>query len=181
MMQLLPFMAPAFALLLLLLLLRKRPSAPLAARPFPAEPLDAFSLELPPRELMERVCARQDFEFVSANAPRQVRRAFQRERRSMAIAWVRQASRQAQRWMAFYSKTVRHSASLSPSMELKLALQFAAFHLTCFALMTAIWLGGPVRARILISHALGLSERLALEFDRVLAGVNPVRATARAG
>ena len=176
--QLLPFLAIALLLLTLLLLLAQRSTRAAASRREPSvarEALAALQLELPPRDLVERIFAWQDWDFVSNQTGVQIRHIFLQERTAIALSWLRQTRKQAGRLMDFHLSAVRRNINLSPAIEIKLGANYVLFLLVCRFLHGLIWLRGPFRARRLVGYAAGVAEQLWSISAQWLSSLDPAR------
>lgn len=176
--QLLPFLAIGLLLLTLLLLLAQRSTRPSAfsrERSVAREALTALQLEFPPRDLVERIFASQDWDFVSNQTRVQIRHTFLQERKAIALSWLRQTRKQAGRLMDFHLSAVRRNINLSPAVEIKLAANYLLFLLVCQFLLGLIWLRGPFGARRLVGYAVGVAEQLWFVSAQLLSSLDPAR------
>ncbi|HEX2713078.1 MAG TPA: hypothetical protein VHM88_12845 [Candidatus Acidoferrales bacterium] len=124
------------------------------------EALAGFELDLPPRALVERIFATQDWEFISRQSSPQIQRAFLEERRGIALSWLRQTRSQAARLLDFHLRIVRRSVNLRPEAEIGLAFRYALFLLESEVLGLLIWLGGPFRSRRTVGYAVRTAQQL---------------------
>jgi len=134
--------------------------------------LTALQLELPPRTLVERIFAPEDWEFVSRQTPLRVQRIFLEERRAIALSWLRQTRREAARLLDFHLRVVRRNVNLRPAVEIKLALRYVLFLLVCNVLGVLIWLGGPFYSRKMVGYAVGVAQRLSYISGELLESMN---------
>jgi len=139
------------------------------------EALTSLQLNLPPRELVERIFAVQDWDFVSSQTLPPIRRVFLQGRRAVALSWLARTRKQAARLMNFHVRAVRRNANLSPAVEIRLAINYLLFLLVCQVLLGFIWVGGPFRARRMVGYTLGAAEQLWLISGQLLARVDPAR------
>jgi len=165
-------------LLFILLVLWLRRGSTLARGGEPSgavQDLNELELELPPQTLVERLFALQDWEYVSRQAPPQIRRLFLRERRSIALSWLRDTRGQAVHLVGFYLRVVRRNASLKPGVELRLAFRYALFLLESGALSLWIRLGGTFYSRKMVGYAVSVSQQLSYILGQVLGSMNTAR------
>jgi hypothetical protein len=139
------------------------------------EALDALQLELLPRPLVAKIFSPQDWEYISTHTSPQIQRRFERERRAIALAWLRQTRGQVGRLMVVHRRIARQSVSLSPAVELRLAAHYFVFLLACDLLLGLIWLRGPLHAGRLVGRTVGASERLCALLQALLASIDPAR------
>ena len=129
----------------------------------------------PPQELADRIFDDRDWRFVSSKTGPDVQNTFLRERRSIALSWLRQTRSQARQLMRFHRTAVRHNVELKASLEMKLAANYLAFLILCGILQALIRMRGPFRAQKMAGHALGVANGLWVVSEQLLAGLNPAR------
>ena len=135
--------------------------------------LHALQGELLPPGLVDRIFARQDFEFVASSTPRQVQELFLRERKKVAACWARQVRAGVLRLMNFHLGQARFYAQLSLATEMKLAVNFAALLLACRVMQFALYLGGPFAAPGIVARTVGNAARLCETSEKSLAFLDP--------
>jgi hypothetical protein len=143
----------ASAALLLLLLIVKRPAA--------GEELPAG---LPDRAIMERILAPEDARYVAGLRLPHVRRLFLRERRRLAIAWLRAIRAEATRLFGLHTRAVRQMQDVRPIMEVRVACSFALFMLNYAVIIGLVQWYGPLRTGAILrlfDSLSGAMERLA--------------------
>ena len=151
---LLVFLGVAMALLLALLI----------AAPWRREALPSGrSPELPDRVLMNRILAEEDAAFVESLGSPRIRRYFVRERRRLALSWLRQLYGAARDLRRQHVQLARHSSDVRLGAEARLACEFGAF-LIAYAFFVAFvrWIG-PFRGR----RVLGAADSLVSTLDRL--------------
>ncbi len=159
-----------FIVLLLLWALRARSAG--ERRGADSELLLIEGVRRPPRELVDRIFAARDWEFVSKEAGADTRKVFLRERKRIALSWLRQTRTQAGQLMRFHRRAVRRNVGLKTILEVKLAASYLAFLLLWGVLQVLIRFGGPFRAQKMAGHALGFANRMRFVSEQVLAGLN---------
>ena len=132
------------------------------------EALNGFELELPPRVLVERIFATEDLDFISRQTPPQIQRMFLRERRAIALSWLRETRRQAARLVDFHLRVVRRNVNLRPAAEIGLAFRYVLFLLESGVLGLLIQLGGPFHSRRMVGYAVGVAQQLGYISGQVL-------------
>jgi hypothetical protein len=135
----------ALVLLSVLMLLWRRPSGALNHRE-EAVP-DSFSsddqwAECPP-ETIAHIFGPEDLSFVRAHGSERLRRAFERDRRQIALHWVWSAFDETQQLMSHHFRAVRSSPDLSITLESKLVAEFLLHQSMCLILAGALRLAGP--------------------------------------
>lgn len=134
------------ALLFLLLLASRRDSVEGGAGAGLSDDLE-YAARLPERALLERCLSADDVEFAAVLRNSPVLRLLLRERRRLALAWLRETRREATRVYGLHVGTVRNAADLRPAAEAKLFFAVGLFFLTYALTVATVWLYGPFRTR----------------------------------
>jgi len=142
--------------LLLLLLFAVAVKGWLASRVAPelTGSVDETGQEACPPEFVSKIFSQDDWTYVRGMKSIRLEKLFRKERRSVALVWVRQASSGIRRVM-------RESSSLEPATELKIFLQFAALLTICGAMRVGIHLAGPQWVGGLARFAQNLVQQIA--------------------
>lgn len=98
-------------------------------------------------DLIDRITNERDMIFVRSEGDHSLIALFHRERKALAILWLRWMHQQAKLLMRFHVKSARCNAKLGPVVELKLAFQFLIFISIYYALLVTVWLRGPFHGR----------------------------------
>jgi hypothetical protein len=169
-----PFLALGLLLLVLVILLLRRPmtsgldSADSSEEQETQAALDAESF---PRQLVDGLFGSEDWKFVAKQGSPRVRRLFLQQRTALALSWLRAARANATRLIRVHSAAARKNSRLEPLVELRVIADYLVFQMLCQMIAAVIWFRGPVTMRRLVAYADGLSERL---FE-VITGVFPAR------
>jgi hypothetical protein len=139
----------ALGLLCALLVLWRRPAAISAAAV--RDGAEASSNLFPPTasrrecpaEAIEHIFGSSDLNFIRSNGPDRLRRAFERDRRQIALRWVWGVFDDTQHIMSHHFRSVRSSPDLSISLEAKLVAEFLLHQSLCLALAGVLRLAGP--------------------------------------
>ncbi|HEV3482091.1 MAG TPA: hypothetical protein VGR97_07155 [Candidatus Acidoferrales bacterium] len=144
--------------------------------------LVALQTGLLPMELIGRIFAREDLEYVRSQAPAPVCAMFLSERKVIALAWAAQIRKQVLNLMRFHLGSARFYARLTFRTELALALQFAGLLLACRALQIVLYVGGPYAAPRIVGATVATAAQVCSISEQSLAflnsaqlGVLPVR------
>jgi hypothetical protein len=141
---------------------------------------DAADLAPCPQEFVSKIFSRADWEFVSQTKSPKLAKLFRRERKAVALLWVRQTSAAIQRVMREHKAASRGSHDLEFTTEVKLVLQYGELMLLCGALFLAIQSAGPLWLRGLALYADSLSRSIA-DVQRALAAAATPREIHRMG
>ncbi len=145
------------------------------------ESLNALQSELLPDWFVGRLFSEEDWEFAHGQAA-DTGSLFDRERKTVALSWLKQTQDHVARLMDFHLRTARQRPDLKPSAEIKITLEYVQFQLLCKFLSGMIRMAGPMRARNLAGHAVNIAAHLGTISERALADLDdavPVNVEAR--
>ena len=108
--------------------------------------LNSLQFGLLPNDLVQRIFATDDLEYVRRAAPPQVQSLFLSERKDISLAWVRRVREAILSLMRFHRGHARLYAQLSLSTELLLAINFGRLLMVCRLLEIALFVRGPYAA-----------------------------------
>ncbi len=111
-------------------------------------------------ELSARIFSAEDSEFVSSETCASAARAFQQERTTLALEWLRGVRTQVNRLFRSHLQAARQNPDLKPAGELRLGMHFLTFQLTTGILYIVIRVRGPLPAARLVLFSLLLSEKM---------------------
>jgi hypothetical protein len=129
---------------------------------------------LPP-ELVERIFARADLDYVISEVPESVRALFMKERKRIALSWVNQVRRQILCLRRFYLGSARSYARLSFRTEIELALDFAALLFACRALQVVLYVRGPFAVPGMVESTAAVAARVCKVSEESLAFLTPAK------
>lgn len=139
------------------------------------ELVQTFHLVLPSRQIAVRIFAKEDLNFICQTGSKEVAKLFVRERRSIALSWIKATRRRVERVLMLHRLAVRTGGQARLQSEAQLLLNYIAFWLTCTTLSGLIWLLGPFRAKQAVDMTLNVAERLIDRTADLLAGLEPSR------
>ena len=159
------------ALLFFLWLVARRNASDTSAPAAGSGDSSEYRVRLPPRALLDRFLSAEDLEYAaSLNSPA-VLRLVVRERRRLAMAWLRQTRREAGRLFRLHIRTVRQAEDLRPVAEVKLVFAAGAFLVVCAVMMAAVELYGPLQTRRFLESVQKLAEILSSLGGRIAASI----------
>jgi hypothetical protein len=168
-------------LVLLLLAMVRRPSRPegsaqalLGAR----QALRTLQVSLLPPELVERLLAHDDLDYVLSAAPEAIQKQFLEERKRILLAWINQVRLQIVSLQDFHFGHSRHFVHVSLSMEISLAWEFAVLRMECRALYLLVLLRGPNGAPLIAEKMATAASRLCAISEKSLAFLTPAEGRA---
>jgi len=113
-----------------------------------------------PTRVAEKIFEPADFEFVRNSGSPEALNLFQRERRRLALLWLKHVRQQAGRVVRNHAQKVRMSKRLDPAGEFEIAVRYYSFLGICGLAWLLLHFLGPVTIRHLVRYAAGLSSRL---------------------
>lgn len=134
---------------------------------------DGTDIPLCPPEFISRVFSPEDANFVSGTRSNQLVKLFRRERKAVALVWVRQVSASIQRIISDHTRMARASEGLEFFTELKLFLTYAELMLFCGVLFVAIQSAGPGWLGRMALYVDAHSQRLASAHQSFRAATMP--------
>ncbi len=135
--------------------------------------LNSLQSGLLPPELVGRIFAREDFEYVANHTPKHVQEMFRKERKRIALAWVDQVRSEVVSLRRFHLGAARFYAKLKFKTEMTLAFDFAALLLTCRALRAFLYMRGPYAAPRMVQTTAAAAARLCDVSEKALAFLTP--------
>jgi len=108
--------------------------------------LSALQAGLLPPNLVQRVFAVEDWDYVCSTTPQTIQEMFMEERKRISLLWIDQVRDQIRSLGRFHRGAARHYAQLNPRMEMELAFRFATLMTACRALHLVVYLAGPYAA-----------------------------------
>ena len=158
------------ALLLLLTAALKGWQASRQLGPWPAAS-EEDTTEPCPEEFVTRVFSPADWEFVRGLKARGIERLFERERKRVALVWVRQTAALIRKVISEHARAARQSKNLEFSTEISIFAQFLMLMIVCGILSTAVQLAGPLWLGGLAHFAQRLTQRVTKLQESFQAGV----------
>lgn len=134
--------------------------------------LSALQSGLLPRELVRRMFAQEDLEFVRSEAPKPVQALFLEERKRIALLWIDQVRAQIRSLRRFHRGSARFYARLNPRLEMELALWFAGLMCACRILHIVVYVGGPYAAPRMVGAMANAAARACKISEQSLAFLN---------
>jgi hypothetical protein len=156
---------------------RSKPSAEGSAQQLreARQTLDSLQFGLLPNDLVERIFARADLEYVLSAARPEVQSLFLADRKNIALAWVGRVRSAVLNLMRFHRGHARLHARLSFSTEIRLALNFAGLLTACRLLQITFYLRGPYAAPGMVRTAAAAAGRVCSISEDSLAFLNVKR------
>jgi hypothetical protein len=132
-----------------------------------------YRVRLPGRFLLARCLSSEDLEFISERHSSQLLHLFLRERRRLAIGWLRQIRREATHLYRLHVRSVRYAADLRPAAEAKLLVAVVLFSVVYGAMLLAVEMYGPFRTRRFLRWVQSMADVLMQLGGRIAASIAP--------
>ncbi len=153
----------AAVLLLLLWAVARRQNEEAAGPPDPSE----YLVRLPPPALLAKCFAVEDVRFAASLGSRPVLQLLLRERKRLALQWLRLTRAEARRLYRLHVRSARHAPDLQPSAEGRLLVHFGLFLLVYHMMTGLVLFYGPLRAQALIRSIESLANVLSALGGRI--------------
>ncbi|HEY6466041.1 MAG TPA: hypothetical protein VIY69_08625 [Candidatus Acidoferrales bacterium] len=152
MFQLIFFSSVGLLLFVLLLVLARRGKAEGGARALVGARQALYTLrsELLLHDMVARIFARDDFDYVLSLRSASVQTVFFTQRKRIALMWVERIQAQVRHLRHLHLGSARFYARLEFKTELSLAWNFTILLVSCRALQFAIVVGGPYAAPAIV-------------------------------
>jgi hypothetical protein len=124
---------------------------------------------------IKRIFAHEDMEFISEAGTGDVQRFFLKERKRLAIQWVRMTQKQVAHLMDLHLKLAGYTYEPSPRSEVKLTINYLCFILASNGLLILLWLFGPFEAVRIVAYTVRAAEYFCSEFSIRLEKIDPVK------
>jgi hypothetical protein len=118
-------------------------------------------LLVPSRLVVERICSKEDLDFVTSKVPG-LRTEFVRQRKALLLLWLKGVRRATAEAVGVYRASVRANPSLEPATEIRLAIDYLRFLLLWQLARFLVLIANPVTLRSTISGITAAAEQLAL-------------------
>ena len=132
-------------------------------------------------DMVARIFAKQDFDYVASETPEEVQKLFFEERKKLALSWVSRVRRQVVRLRRFHLGSARYHSRLRFVTEVRLACDFAALLFACRALEIAVFLRGPYAAPPLVAVTTTTAARVCGASAASLSFLRPAHAGSFSG
>jgi hypothetical protein len=123
---------------------------------------------------IQRIFSTEDMEFISHSSTPKVQRIFLKERKALAIQWLRKTQKQVTQMMDLHLRLAGYTHEPSPRFELKLTAKYLTFFLVSYILLFLLWLRGPFKARRVVAYTSGVAGYFCTVFSLRLQSVNAV-------
>ena len=135
-------------------------------------------VRLPPKALLGRCLSIEDVEYAAQLGSPRILRLLLRERRRLALKWLRQTRQEAGRLLRQHVRAARHAADLRPAAEVRLWFHAGLFLIVYEVLMTAVRLYGPFRTRAFVRSVFAMAGVLVNLGDRIAGTITAGRGRA---
>lgn len=125
--------------------------------------------------VIRRIIATEDLEFVRRNGRNEVEHFFLKERKDLAIQWLRLTQKQVARLMDLHRSLASYTYEPSTGFEFRLEVKYRCFVLASNALLILLWWRGPFETVRILGYTLKAAEHFCSVFDLRLEGTNTIK------
>lgn len=136
--------------------------------------LNTLQSRLLPPDLIARIFAREDLEFIERSTTQDIQKYFYRERRQIALIWVNRLRDQVESLRRFYVGRSRYYARMDGGTEISMAWNFAVLLSACRLLQLLLFLRGPLAAPRMVGATIAMAGRICESSARSLDYLKPV-------
>lgn len=122
--------------------------------------------------LGKRIFEAGDMKFISRQPSLEARRVFLRERKALAISWLRHTRRQLAYLMDLHLKLASYTHHPNPGSDLSLWFEYRIFALVCDSLVAVVWIRGPFQLGTIVGHTLSAVNEFCTVFSLRLGDIN---------
>lgn len=138
--------------------------------------LSSLQNGLLPPELVARIFATDDLDFITAQNQEGLESFFLAERKRVALSWILQVRNHTLNLRRFHNTSARFYARLNLAAEIRLAADFQMLLLACRLLEAIVRVGGPFAVPSFIGSTTAMANRICAISDRSLEVLNPALA-----
>ena len=124
---------------------------------------------------IRRIFANEDMEFISQAGTDDVQRFFLKERKRLAIQWVRMTRNQVAHLIDLHLKLASYTYDPNPRSEIRLTVNYLCFILASSGLLILLWLFGPFKMVRVVAYTVRAAEYFCSVFSLRLEKINPVK------
>jgi hypothetical protein len=122
-----------------------------------AEAREALDTVIVETAAIERIFSSEDIEFISRSSTPEVQQLFLKERKALAMQWLRKTQKQVAQFMNLHLRLSGYTQEPSPRFELSLAAKYMSFFIVSYLLLLLLWLRGPFKARRVVGYTCGVA------------------------
>lgn len=122
--------------------------------------------------LARRIFEPKDMKFISRQPCQEARRMFLRERKTLAISWLRNIRRQLTHLKDLHLKLASYTNRPSPKFDLKFLTAYLIFAVACDSLVVLVWIRGPFQLVTIVGYTLSAVNELCTVVSLRLEDIN---------
>lgn len=135
--------------------------------------LNMLQFNLLPPELIGRIFARDDLEYVECSTPQDVQKYFYKERRQIGLMWVNRLRDQVESLRRFYVGRSRYYARMDGRTEMSLAWNFFVLLSACHTLQLLLYVRGPLAAPWIVGATIAKAGEVCEASAKTIAYLKP--------
>jgi hypothetical protein len=113
---------------------------------------------------VKRIFSNEDLDFILRTGTNEVERFFLKERKMLAIHWLRTIQRRMASLMDLHVRLASYAYEGDRGLQLKLGADYLCFILVSHLLLILLWLRGPFETVEIVRYTLRVSESLSSVF-----------------
>jgi hypothetical protein len=121
---------------------------------------------------IRRIFSPEDMEFVAHSGPHRAQHLFLKERKALAIQWLRKTQKEVALLMDIHLRLAGYTLEPSPKFELQLTARYFAFRIVSYLLLLLLWWRGPFKAKRIVDYTVGVAGHFCTIFSVRLNSVN---------
>jgi hypothetical protein len=124
---------------------------------------------------IQRIFSSEDMEFISRSGTVDVRRLFLKERKTLALQWLRMIQRQLAHLMDLHLRLASYTYDPRPKFELKLSAKYLNVIVVSHIVLLLLRIRGPFKATRAIAYTIRAAGRFCTIFSLRLERISPTR------
>jgi nucleotide-binding universal stress UspA family protein len=116
---------------------------------------ESLSLAFAEADVMRRILSTEDIRFISEAASPEAQKLFHKERKKLAIRWIRRTQQQISELMKLHLMLASYATESNNNLDIGLSIRYAAFNAISTVVLVVIWLAGPLKAAVVVDRIIG--------------------------
>ena len=136
--------------------------------------LTTLQVGLLPPEIIGRILAKEDRDYMISEAPERLQALFFDERKRIALLWVVQVRRQIISLSHFHRHSARFYGQLRLGTEMRLAAEFAGLLFACRVVQCVLYVAGPYTVPNVMEKTATAAARICALSEKSLGFLRPM-------
>lgn len=109
-------------------------------------------------DVVRRILSKDDARFIEGTGTPEVQKLFYRERKKLALRWVRRTQRQVSYLLKMHLILAGQMSKPTHKFDFDLSAKYLVFKFISSVVLAIIWLVGPFKASIMITYIINSAE-----------------------